>query len=301
MDVVGLGFATVDVLATVPRLPRPDEVYRVLGSSVQGGGPVATALVTLARLGGSVAYLGAVGGDDWGRFILEDFERNGVDASCVSVDPEGTSTLSIILVDGPTGARSILYDPGHTVPLELDAAAAGLVRSARILHLDGWHIGAAIAAARIAREAGVTVSFDGGAGERWREVDELLPLVDELIVARQFARNVTGEDDPLLAGPALCCHTGAREVVITDGASGCWSWSGGAALYVPAYGVNVVDTTGAGDVYHGAYLYALLQGWPPEQRIKFASATAALKCTQPGGRQGIPTLQRVHQFLQERK
>lgn len=299
MDVIGLGFATVDVIATVPRLPQADEVFRVRDVSVQGGGPVATALVTVARLGGSAGYTGTVGGDDWGRFILADFERNHVDISLTRIDATGSSTMSIILVDAPTGARSILYDPGRAAEVVFGEVEAAAVRSARILYLDGWNIAAAIAAARAAREAGVLVSFDGGAGEAWREVDALLPLVDVLVVARQFAQRVTGEADPTVAGPLLLRH-GAREVVITDGANGCWYWDADCALRQSAYKVAVVDTTGAGDVYHGAYVYALLQGWGPGQRLKFASATAALKCMQPGGRLGIPTTGQVLDFLKEK-
>ena len=143
VDVVGIGFATVDVLARVPRLPQADEVFRVLDVSVQGGGPVATALVTVARLGGSAGYIGAFGGDDWGRIIAADFERNGVDISLARVDAAGSSTTSIILVDAPTGARSILYDPGTAADVVFGAADADAIRSARILHLDGWHIDAA--------------------------------------------------------------------------------------------------------------------------------------------------------------
>lgn len=299
MDVIGIGFATVDLLARVPRLPRADEVFRVLDVSIQGGGPVATALVTVARLGGSAGYIGAVGADDWGRFILADFERNGVDISLTRVDAAGSSTMSIILVDAATGARSILYDPGRTAGITFGEAEAAAVRSAAILHLDGWNLATAIAAAHGAREAGVLVSFDGGAGEAWNEVDALVPLVDVLVVARHFAARFTGEGDPAAAGPALL-RAGAREVIITDGANGCWYWDAAGSLRQPAFEVSVVDTTGAGDVFHGAYTYALLQGWGPAQRLKFASATAALKCTQPGGRLGIPTTGQVLDFLQER-
>ncbi len=206
--------------------------------------------------------------------------------------------MSIILVNAPTGERSILYDPGTAAEVVIGEAEADAVRAARILHLDGWNIAAAITAARVAREAGVLVSFDGSAGEAWREVGALLPLVDVLVVAREFARCFTGEDEPAAAGPALL-STGAREVVITDGANGCWYWDAAGSLRQPAYEVSVVDTTGAGDVFHGAYVYGLLQGWEPARRLRFASATAALKCTQPGGRLGIPNTLRVLDFLQE--
>jgi ribokinase len=257
---------------------------------------VATALVTLARLGASAAYLGAVGDDAWGRFILADFESYGVDTSCTAVAPQGSSAFSVVLVEAATGARSILYDPGTLPEGPLGSAGLAALRAARILHLDGAHEAAALAAARAARAAGTLVSLDGGAGEDWPGLVELLNWTDVLVVARAFASRRTGVDDPAQAAAALLGY-GAREVVITDGERGCWYRDAELALYRPSFSVPVVDTTGAGDVFHGAYLYALLQGWQPAQRLAFASAAAALKCTQLGGRRGIPTLGQVSDFL----
>lgn len=158
------------------------------------------------------------------------------------------------------------------------------------------------AAASVAR--GPSRPLPSGSGNRPDQAslpwgDALLPLVDVLVVARQFAERVTGEADPAAAGPLLL-RTGAREVVITDGANGCWYWDASCTLHQPAFEVAVVDTTGAGDVFHGAYLSAWLQGWGPAQRLRFASATAAIKCTQPGGRLGIPATAQVLDFLKER-
>lgn len=296
-DVVGIGMATVDVLTVVPRLPRPDEVYRVVRTDLQGGGPVATALVALARLGATAGYLGPVAPDPWGQFILDDFDRYGVDTSLIVRAESGTSMLSVILVEQATGSRAILYDLGHLPDLPLSDAWRAAIRGARVLHLDGGFLPLAIEAARVAREAGVLVSFDGGAGEPRPGIEALLELTDVLVVARKFAYNTTGVDDPLQAGPALRGF-GASEVVITDGAAGCWLWEGEAFIHQPAFAVPVVDTTGAGDTFHGAYLYARLQGWPARRRLAFASATAALKCTQIGGRRGIPSLPDVLAFLE---
>jgi sugar/nucleoside kinase (ribokinase family) len=295
-DVVGIGFATMDILSLVPRLPESDEVRRVIRTDLQGGGPAATALVALARLGASTGYLGTVAADRWGQLILEEFTRYGVDTSLIARAESGASMLSVILIEQATGARAILYDPGQLPEQRLTDAWQAAISRARILHLDGGHIPLALAAARTAHEAGVLVSFDGGAGELWRGLEELVALSDLLIVARRFAHNITGLADPLAAGPALR-RFGAQEVVITDGTAGCWLWEGETFLRQPAFAVPVVDTTGAGDTFHGAYLYARLQGWPPQQRLAFASATAALKCTQVGGRRGIPSLAEVTAFL----
>jgi sugar/nucleoside kinase (ribokinase family) len=296
-DVVGVGMATVDVLTVVPRLPKPDEVYRVVRTDLQGGGPVATALVALARLGAEVTYLGVVAPHDWGQFILADFRRYGVDTGLIVRAEAGASPLSAIMIEQATGSRAILCDPGRLPELPLSDAWRAAIRNARALHLDGWYLPLALEAARAARDAGVLVSFDGSAGELRPGVEALLEPADVSVVARKFARNVTGLDDPLQAGPALR-RFGAREVVITDAAAGCWLWEGDEFMHQPAFAVPVVDTTGAGDTFHGAYLYARLQGWPSRRRLEFASATAALKCTQLGGRRGIPSLAEVMAFLE---
>jgi sugar/nucleoside kinase (ribokinase family) len=176
-----------------------------------------------------------------------------------------------------------------------------LIASASALHLDGFFLPAAIQAARIARNNRVLVSFDGGAGARLAGIDELLPLVDLLVVARQFAFQASGRSDPTAAGPELLRKYRPREIVITDGEAGCWYWDEQTSLHQPAFPVQVIDTTGAGDTFHGAYVYACLQAhWTPAFRLKFASAVAALKCTRLGGRQGIPDLQQTREFLSAR-
>jgi len=295
-DVVGLGLATVDHLALISRLPEADGAMEAQAMDVQGGGPVATALVALARLGARTTYLGTLAGDSRGEFALAEFQRYGVDVSATVQVPDTRSIMSIILVDPPY--RSIIYNMGNVPDLLPQQVNPDLVRSARILHLDGCHRQAAMAAARIAREAGVWVSLDGGAGELWRGLDDMLHLTDVLIVAREFARMYTDEDDVEKAGPKLLDY-GARIVGITDGLNGSWVWTAEEHFHQPAFKVDVVDTTGAGDVYHGAFLYGLLQGWQLRRVAAFASATAALKCGKLGGRAGIPSRTQVEVFLGE--
>lgn len=305
VDIVGLGLATIDIMTLVPRLPRHDEVYRARCIELEGGGPVATALVAAARLGASTAYLGPIAPTAWGALARAGLEGEGVDTDSAPTRAGGEQAVSVILVDQDTGQRSILYDPGEMPGLSPAEVPVGLVTSSRALHLDGVHLEAACHAATIARQAGVLVSFDGGAGELWAGTERLLPLVDLMVVARRFAEQHTGHPDPLEAGPALLATYRPRQVVITDGVHGCWFWDAarrkaGVHLHQPAFATNVVDTTGAGDVFHGAYLYAFLQGWPPETSLAFASATAALKCRKLGGRSGIPTRPHVEAFLASR-
>lgn len=296
-DIIGLGLATVDILTVAPRLPQPDDVLAVRRTVLQGGGPAATALVAASRLGASTTYLGPLGQGRWGEVARAEFRQYGVDTNYAPAGV-GDQALSVILIDEGSGKRSILYDRGDLPDLAPAQVPPHLIAQARALHLDGGHIDAAMHAARLARAANVLVSFDGGAGEKWPGIDELLPLVDLMVVARRFAGEYSGESDPQAAGPVLLAAYRPRQVVITDGERGAWYWDEAQHFHQPAFRVDVVDTTGAGDTFHGAYLYAHLQGWPPRRRLAFASAAAALKCRQIGGRAGIPTANEVEAFLE---
>jgi sugar/nucleoside kinase (ribokinase family) len=297
LDIVGLGMATVDIMTLVPRLPHRDDVFRAHSILLEGGGPVATALVAAARLGASTSYLGPFAPTTWGDLAQTGLDSAGVDTTHAPTRIGGEQTVSVILVDEVTGQRSILYDSGELPDLSPDEVPTDLITSARALHLDGVHLEAACHAAEIARGAGVTVSFDGGAGEPWPGTERLLPLVDLMVVARHFAKQHTGQADPRLAGPLLLETYGPHQVVITDGPRGCWYWDSNRSLHQPAFPTDVVDTTGAGDVFHGAYLYAFLQDWPARRCLAFAAATAALKCRALGGRAGIPSRDQVDETL----
>jgi sugar/nucleoside kinase (ribokinase family) len=204
--------------------------------------------------------------------------------------------VAVILIEKDKGHRAILYKKSDLPELNPDTLTPDCIAQAKILHLDGVHMEAAIRAAQLAREHGVLVSFDGGAGEPWPGIERLLPLVDILVVARQFATQMTGLIDPVQAGPELL-KWGAKEVIVTDGENGCWYWDKKINIFQPAYKVEVVDTTGAGDTFHGAYLYAFLQKLTPQQRLAFASAVAAINCTKIGGRVGLPTRSQTEIFM----
>jgi sugar/nucleoside kinase (ribokinase family) len=298
-DVVGLGIATQDILALTPRLPKSNDCFPIPTLDLQGGGPVATALVTLSRLGSRCSYLGPFGPDQTGKQIMEELKQYGVDVSNCPVRSEGVSSASVVLVEQTGGNRSILFQKSTAAELDPEEVQEEWISSARALHLDGFYPQAALKAAKIAHENGVLVSFDGGAGESmWEGLEELLSLVDVMVVARKFAQQATEEEDPLSAGAILLDKYKCQQVVITDGANGCWFWDRKYHMHQPSFLVDVVDTTGAGDTFHGAYLFATLQEqWRPAFRLKFASAVAALKCTQLGGRRGIPTLEETTSFI----
>jgi sulfofructose kinase len=299
-DVVGLGVSTVDVVTLLDHFPAQEEVQRAIAATVQGGGPVATALVTLARLGAQVAMLDVLGNDWRGVLVRDEFQREGVCTDYLKLVEGCTSSIASILVRQRDGARSIAYAPGTAPELSAADVPRDVIASARILHLNGRHWEACLQACRCARESRVRVSFDGGAHRYRPEIKRLVPLTDICIVARDFAEKYTQETDIRNAADALL-RDGPELVVITDGLRGSWIYPRqGLAFHQPAYLMpNVVDTTGCGDSYHGAFLFGLLKGLDLEKTASLASAVAALNSQRLGGREGIPTLGQVTSFLSE--
>ncbi|BCR05238.1 ribokinase [Desulfuromonas versatilis] len=263
----------------------------------QGGGPVATALVTLARLGVSTEYLGVVGGDDIGEKIRAGLLAEGVGCAHLQVDPQGTSQFAFIAVEKTTGHRNIFWTRGGKRPFSFTPAAREVIRRAAVLHLDGLEVEASLAAARFAREQGVPTVLDGGS---FREgTAELLPFIDHLVVSEKFARQAFGEMNPAAVLEALL-KNGAQAVTVTLGAAGSHTLlRGGEPFHQPAFGVEAVDTTGCGDVFHGGYIYGVLQGWPLRETVRFAAACAALKTRALGGRTAIPRLEEVRSLLEQ--
>lgn len=307
-DVVGLGVATIDLLLVVDELPGGEQVQKAHATAIAGGGPVATALVALARLGAKTAILDRLGDDIFGRMILEEFRAEGVDTAGVVVEQGATSSKAAILVRKDDGARAITYSPGDCGELHPENVSGEMIRAAKILHLNGRHWQASLHAARIAKEAGVLVSFDGGSHRYRPEHRELMPLVDICIVAGQYAASFAditdaascaGASETAAAAEALL-EAGPKVVAITRGTAGSLIYSReGEPFNQPAYrAVPLVDTTGAGDAYHGAFLFGLARGLSLRQSAQYASAVGALSTRGLGGRSALPTLAEVEAFLQ---
>ncbi len=296
-DVVGVGCACLDFLGIVHRLPEVDEQIWMKESTQQGGGMVATALVTLSRLGASTAYVGKIGDDVAGRFIKEEFDQYGVDSVYMKMEPGAASLASMILVDESTGQRTIMA--GRS-PIQLDSAEVPvkLVTSARYLHLDTTCRKAALAAAQIARDSGITVVLDADSLSRPQEIEELMRLTDVLIASKVFTEEISGVSDPQ-AALKLLSEYGPSITVVTLGEEGSHTQAAGRSFHTSAFPVDVVDTTGAGDVYHGAFIFGLLREWKLEKTAEFASAVAAMSCTRLGGRTGIPDLEEAIDFLRK--
>lgn len=289
-DVLGLGVSTVDVFSLVERFPAEEGVQRAAEVMMQGGGPVATAIVTAATLGANTAILDRLG-DDWrGSLIRAEYRQAGVYADYLRVQAGEMSSTASILVRRADGARAIVYCPGSAPELIPADISAMMIASAKILHVNGRHWEACLHACRLARRAGVRVSFDGGAHRYRAELRTLVPLVDVCIVARDFAQQYTGQTDINSAARGLLA-AGPGLVAITDGLNGSWVFSGGESFHQPAFPVpDVVDTTGCGDTYHGAFLFGLAKGLPLKMCAVLASRTAAYNSRFLGGRGGLPTL-----------
>lgn len=300
-DVLGLGIAAVDDLLYVDAYPQPDTKVAVRARQRQGGGLTATALVAAARMGATAAYAGVLGNDELSRYTVDELEREGVDCSPVLRQAEAAPCHSVIIVDRTTGSRTILYSWDHVLPLRPDEVTGDLIRRCRVLLVDHSMGHGGLHALEVAHDLGIQTVGDverldmPGAAELMREVDHL-------IVGIKFAVQVTGETRPetavralrALRGPGVAC------CVVTAGEQGCWYTERDSEVqHVAAPRVPVVDTTGCGDVFHGAYAACLAQGKGVARAIEIATAAAALKAQVPGGRAGIPNRAAVKRFLQK--
>lgn len=295
-DLLGFGAVAVDDLLYLDAFPEPGSKAQVREERREGGGLAGTALVAAARLGAAAAYAGILGDDELSTFSLAELARAGVDCSLVQRRPDARPFHSVILVDRTTGGRTILSSRAGVVPPPPELASADLIAACRLLLVDHTIAAFALAAAPLARRLGVPVVADL---ERVTpEVLALLPLVDHLVVGERFAAQVTGEAAPAVMARRLLVP-GRAAVVVTAGERGCWyAVPGGEVRHQPALPVQVVDTTGCGDVFHGAYAAMLARREPLARAVVVATVAAGLKATQPGGRRGIPDWGTVERWLQ---
>jgi len=297
MAVVGIGQCAWDMLAIVDHFPQADTKNEVLIWEEQGGGPVATALAALSRLGVPCRFYGVTGDDREGAAIRKSLIDEGVDATGLVQRSHASSQTAFIAIDKAGGTRTIFWKRPTGDPLAGEELPPDLLHDADFLLLDGLMKDVSLFAARQAREAGVPVMLDAG---RVREgMLDLGRLCDYVVGSEEFARELGWKDDPGSFRQVVRTH-GFAVTTITLGGRGSVTFAGDEVIFCPAFPVETVDTTGAGDVFHGGYLYGLLQKWPLRDTIRFASAAAAMKCRTLGGRSGIPRPSEVRQFLRER-
>ncbi|MGI6190037.1 MAG: carbohydrate kinase family protein [Caldicoprobacteraceae bacterium] len=295
IEVVGIGNPIMDFLVHTNKIPATNGYSRMKEYSWQGGGKVPTALVTLGRLGVKTGIIGIVGADAFGRFSIEDFKRHNVDTSRLIVDPNGQTSFCVCLSEQETQGRSFIERIPVLRKLTVDDLDKDYITQGRVLHL--FDMGEPDRQAAVwAREKGITVVFD--ADYYTREIENNYELID-VFIASEFYYNAVFKDDNYEKNCKTVQEQGPEIVVFTFGERGSLGVCGSKYFEVPAFTVKVMDTTGAGDVYHGAFIYGLLQGWDVEYTARFSSAVSAIKCTRVGGRAGIPDLPTVERFLKD--
>lgn len=294
-DVVGLGLNATDTVIRVRQFPALGGKERLLSSSMQAGGQIATALVTCQRLGLRTRYVGKLGDDIGGRFQLASLRREGMDLRYLRVARHTPNQLAYIIVDEATGERTVFWDRHARLAITPPELRPEAFRGARALLLDGCDVEACFTAARWARAQGIPVVAD--LDTVYKKVEKLFPYIDYLVASANFLPALTGDNDPFRVLEYMAREFGMAAPGMTLGRDGALVLWKGRYHYSPGFVVETVDTTGAGDVFHGAFVYGLISGWEMPRTLDFANALAGLNCTALGARGGISTRAKAEKLL----
>jgi sulfofructose kinase len=293
VDVVGVGLNATDTIIPVPEYPARGAKVVFRSASVLPGGQVASAVAACQTWGLQTRYVGKVGDDAAGALHREEFDRLGVEAHLITA--KGCpSQQAFILVDD-TGERTVLWKRDERLTLRPAELQREWVVDARVLHVDGHDTAAAAVAAGWAREAGVPVVAD--LDELYPGVEELLPKLDYFVASRDIPGRLTGEADLRNALPEVKKNYACVLAAATLGEEGVLAWDGTRFWHAAAYRVKVVDSIGAGDIFHAGFIYGLLQEWPLQRQLDFACAAAALNCMAVGARGGIQPVERIEKLM----
>ena len=285
---VGVGLATCDLLCVSPRFDERRIELSVF--SMQGGGSTGNALATLAVLGAKTRYFGRLGDDHFGKFIVGGLSEAGVNTSMSLTVPHKLSPISIVEIDEFSRRRKIRFTPGDTTPPQPRDLPPRLLQGAGLVCLDGYHPALQAAIAEKARKKGIPVLLN--AGNLTGGMGELLALADIVIGSERFASEFAPSDDVEKSLREIT-RVGPRVAVLTLGHEGAVGLEGDKLVQQEPLDVFVADTTGAGDVFCGAFAYAHLAGYSLEEAVPFANAAAGLSCRSLGARAGLPSLDEV--------
>jgi sulfofructose kinase len=296
-DVAALGLNSIDLLAVVAEHPASNSKQRVQRFARLPGGQMATAMTTCARLGWRARYVGCFGDDELGAVSRESLVREGVDITGSRTVAGAANQFAVILVDARSGARTVLWDRDPALAMDPADVPEEAVTSGRLLIVDCHETAAATQAARYARAAGIPTIIDV---EKVRPgIGELLQSIDAIIASHDFPSALTGHEDLGRALQAIGRDTGAPLVCATLGEAGSLAWCRGREIRTPAFPVDCVDSTGAGDAFRGAFAAACLRA--PEAEVEdaltYANAVAALNCRALGARGGLPTQAEIDELL----
>ena len=296
-DAAGFGVNAVDHLLVVPEFPHSDTKARLIEHKQGAGGQTASAIVALQRLGMRTAYAGRFGSDTEGRFGLQSLKDEGVDVEFAEVIEGARTQVGYIIIEAQRGERTVIWNRDERLAYSADDAPIEFAGRARVIHLDSHDPLACARMARAAQAAGTIVSAD--IDNVYEGLEELLPLIDVLISSKELPLLLTGISDPHGALTEIKSRYGCALVGLTKGGRGATVLCEGEFLETPAFQVpgGCVDTTGAGDAFHGGFLYAMLQGEEIEPSMKIGCAVAALGCRVLGARAGLPTRAELDAFL----
>ncbi|MGA2269547.1 MAG: PfkB family carbohydrate kinase [Bryobacteraceae bacterium] len=294
-DVVGVGLNATDTLLIVPHFPAYAGKVPFQKEALCPGGQVASALAACARLGLRTKYIGTVGDDERGRIQMESLRRAGIDVDHVQLRKNCANQSAYIIIDRTTGERTVLWQRDDCLRIDPEQILPEQITCGRLLHIDGHDTPAVARAAAIARSHGIPVTVD--VDTLYHGFDRVLAHVDYLVASSEFPPAWTGQNDPFRALEAIQSEYGMKVAAMTLGAHGALARANGEFVYSPAFVVNCVDTTGAGDVFHGAFCYAVLQEMPMRDALEFSNAMAALNCMALGARGGIRGLEEIRGLM----
>ena len=298
-DLVGVGLNATDTLIKVAHFPAYGGKVPIDAEILSPGGQVASALAAAAKLGLRVKYIGTVGDDERGRVQLASLRESGMNLDHVEVREGCPNQMAYIIIDESTGERTVFWRRAECLRLDPEKITPENIGCARMLHIDGHDTRAVEKAARVARELRIPVSVD--VDTIYPGFDRVLPFVDYLVASSEFPARWTTESDPFRALELIQTEYGMPVAAMTLGAHGALARVRVNRVarfhYSPGFVVDCVDTTGAGDVFHGAFCYAVLEGMPMPESLEFSNAMAALNCTRIGARGGIAALDEVRALI----
>ena len=295
-DAAGVGLNATDTLVLLPHFPAYAGKVPFDAEVLSPGGQVATAMVTCARLGLRAKYIGTVGDDEQGRVQVESLREAGVNVDGVETRTGCASQTAYILIDRSTGERTVLWRRPDCLRLEPESITTEQIACARILLIDGHDTPAVEKVAKIARRHGVPVVVD--VDTVYHGFERVLGSIDYLVASSEFPSSWSGERDPFRALELIQEEYKMKVAAMTLGAHGALARVEGRFMYSPAFVVDCVDTTGAGDVFHGAFCYAVLGGQSMREALEFSNAMAALNCTRLGARGGIATVSEARALME---
>lgn len=294
-DVVGVGLNATDTMLVVPHFPAYGGKVPFLSESYSPGGQVASAMVACAKLGLRTKYIGTIGDDERGRIQMESLLHSGINLDHVQQRRNCPNQSAYIVIDQSTGERTVFWSRPDCLRISPEEITADQIQCARLLHIDGHDTPAVEHAARIARSSGIPVTVD--VDTIYPGFERVLPYVDYLVASSEFPGRWTRIEDPFEALAAIQQQYGMRVAAMTLGAHGALARSEGRFYYSPGFVVDCVDTTGAGDVFHGAFCYSVLQRMPLHEALEFSNAMAALNCTGTGARGHVAGAAEIRQLI----